>query len=48
MRIEVTCPVLELPFNNNVLYKSENVNLGREISEEKWLVAMGDLTFTNY
>ena len=40
--------MLELPFNNNVIYKSENVNLGKELSEEKWLVAIGDLTFTNY
>jgi hypothetical protein len=49
VRIEITCPVLELPFSNNEAYDYDRVRPQvKEIIEEKWVVAIGDLTFVNY
>ena len=49
VKLEITCPVLELPFSNNIAYEYDRVKPdAKEIIEEKWIIAIGDLTFMNY
>lgn len=51
VKIEIICPVLEVPFSNNLQWREEEDKLRIErqnLVEEKWVIAMGDLMFTNY
>ena len=52
VRVEVTCPVLEVPFSNNPHWLDELDHAAGEsaktVVEEKWVIAMGDLLITNY
>ena len=51
VRVEVTCPVLEVPFSNNPQWSDEQESTGEQIQlvcEEKWVIAMGDFLITNY
>ena len=57
VKIEVICPVLEVPFSNNPQWRHEDPEYGKKTTtagkfysqtEEKWVIAMGDLMFTNY
>ena len=47
VRIDISCPVLELPLSNNALYEPEK-KPGKILIEEKWMIAMGDFAFQNY
>jgi len=46
IRIDIECPVLELPFSNNPLVLEELTP--NCVNEEKWVFAMGNLSLTNY
>ena len=54
VRIAITCPVLEVPFCNNLQWRYESERptdsskMPEVIVEEKWVIAMGDLFLTNY
>lgn len=52
VRVEITCPVLEVPFGNNPHWIDEHDNpaalKAKTQVEEKWVIAMGDLLITNY
>jgi hypothetical protein len=51
VKIEITCPVLEVPFSNNPQQIDEEDKQRMErpnLVEEKWVIAMGDLLLTNY
>lgn len=50
VKIEITCPVLEVPFSNNPQWRHEQEidRYGEILVEEKWVIAMGDLLITNF
>jgi len=52
VHIEIRNPVLELPFNNNESWREywsqENKAADVYNIEEKWVISMGGLIFTNF
>ena len=50
VRVEITCPVLEVPFCNNPQWCFEQEDGPDAVYqvEEKWVIAMGDLLLTNF
>ena len=47
IKVDITCPVLELPFTNNP-QTEEEAHQQKKLTEEKWIMSMGNLQLSNY
>jgi len=45
LKIDIKCPIIELPFSNNPTHKSFVDQAGKQ--SERWSIEIGDLTISN-